>query len=115
MTKVTNISDGPRGIWTTEGELVMIEVGKFADLDIEDAEGADAEKTGWFEFSDPLDHDFDGEKGGSIADEPVSLSGKNKAELLEIAAAEEVEIEDGATIPVIKDAIEAKRAAAATE
>lgn len=38
-----------------------------------------------------------------------SLSGKNKAELLEIAADEHVDVEEGATNPEIIAAIEAKR------
>lgn len=63
--------------------------------------------------ADPLDHDGDGNKGGSEPRVPPALAGKNKAQLLEIAAAEGVEVEDGATNAAITAAIEAKRAAAA--
>lgn len=42
---VTNISDGPRGVWSKSG-LVMIEKGQSADVDL--AEGEEAGE--WFEF-----------------------------------------------------------------
>lgn len=45
------------------------------------------------------------------ANEPPALTGKNKAELLEIAAKEGAEVEDGATNDDIKAAIELKREA----
>lgn len=63
-------------------------------------------------LGDPLGHD-DGAPGGSNEHEPPALKGKNKAELLEIAAAEGAEIEDGATNPDIIAAIELKREAVA--
>lgn len=63
----------------------------------------------------PLDHDGDGKPGGSEPHEPPALKGLNKKQLLKIAEAEGVEIEDGATNPAITAAIEAKRAAAAAE
>lgn len=44
---------------------------------------------------------------------PVSLSGKNKTELLAIAADENVEVQEGATNPEIVEAIEGKRLQAA--
>lgn len=59
-----------------------------------------------------LDQDGDGNPGGSNPAEPPSLTGKNKADLLAIAAAEGVTVEDGATNGQIVDAIEKKRAAA---
>lgn len=58
-----------------------------------------------------LDRDSDGAAGGSEPAEPVALSGKNKAQLLEIAKAEGVTVDDGATNAAIVEAIEAKRAA----
>ncbi|TZG25586.1 hypothetical protein [Sphingomonas montanisoli] len=60
-----------------------------------------------------LDRDGDGKPGGSKAAEPVSLTGKNKADLLDIAKAEGVTIEDGATNDDIKSAIELAREEAA--
>lgn len=67
-----------------------------------------------------FDHDGDGAAGGSKAGDPVALSGKNKAALLEVATAENVTIakdSEGIDIPVseatnaqIVDAIEAGRA-----
>lgn len=58
-----------------------------------------------------LDHDQDGEPGGSFADEPPALTGKNKAELLEIAAAEGVDVSDEMTKAEIVEAIELGREA----
>lgn len=59
------------------------------------------------------------ERGGAewvsedeASDEPPSLKGKNKAQLLDIAASEGVAIPDGATVAQIVSAIEAKRAEA---
>ncbi|NIJ18474.1 hypothetical protein FHS95_000143 [Sphingomonas naasensis] len=56
-----------------------------------------------------FDGDGDGKPGGSMPQEPVALGGKNKAQLLEIAAAEKVEVAEGATNDEIREAIEAKR------
>lgn len=60
-----------------------------------------------------FDHDGDGNDGGSAPNDPPSLSGKNKAELTQIAADEEVTFDEGATNAQIVEAIEAKRAAPA--
>lgn len=62
-----------------------------------------------FELADPLDHDGNGEKGGSLPDVPVSLTNKNKAELLAIAADEGAEADESMTNAQIKAAIEAGR------
>lgn len=57
MTKVRNISNGPRGAYL-KGALVMAEVGQVVDADDFAEE--------WFaEETDPLDHDGNGKKGGS--------------------------------------------------
>lgn len=56
-----------------------------------------------------LDHDGDGAPGGSLPYSPPALSGKSKPELLKIAEDENVDIEDGATIPDIRTAIELAR------
>lgn len=58
-----------------------------------------------------FDHDGDGKDGGSKPKDPPSLSGMNKAELLDQAKAEGVTVKDGATNAEIAEAIEAKRAA----
>lgn len=68
---------------------------------------------------DPLDHDNDGHKGGSLPDDPPALSGMKRDELEAQAKAEGVDLEaikgtgkDGAVIVAdIRNAIEAKRAA----
>lgn len=59
---------------------------------------------------DQLDHDDDGNPGGSNPLDPPALAGKNKAALLAIAADEGVTVADDATNKVITAAIEAKRA-----
>lgn len=58
-----------------------------------------------------LDHDGDGEPGGSLPDDPPSLSGKNKADLLAIADDEGVQADDSMTKAEIVTAIEAARVA----
>lgn len=56
-----------------------------------------------------FDQDGDGSTGGRAPQDPPSLSGKNKAELIDIAKAECVEIEEGATNADIVSAIELAR------
>ncbi|HUD29724.1 MAG TPA: hypothetical protein VMQ93_12685, partial [Novosphingobium sp.] len=56
-----------------------------------------------------LDHDGDGLPGGSEPYIPPALTGKNKADLLAIAADEDVTIPEGATNAQIVEAIEAAR------
>ena len=56
-----------------------------------------------------FDHDGDGKEGGSKPKEPVSLSGKNKADLQQIATDEGVEWDEGMTNAELTDAITAKR------
>lgn len=61
-----------------------------------------------------LDRDGDGTPGGSKPAEPVSLTGKNKADLLAIAAAEKVaDVNDTMTNADIVTAIELHREEAA--
>ena len=59
----------------------------------------------------PFDHDGDGRPGGDLPDDPPALTGKTKAELIAIAAAEGVEVDDSWTKAAIVDAIEAERGA----
>lgn len=47
MTKVTNITSGPKGIRPAKGELVMLEPGQSVDIDL--AAGEDSQ-TDWFSF-----------------------------------------------------------------
>ena len=49
MTKVTNITSGPKGIRPAKGELVMLEAGESVEIDL--AEGEDGQ-TDWFSFDD---------------------------------------------------------------
>jgi hypothetical protein len=46
MTKVTNISNGPRGLFDAGGFLVMLDKGQTKDIDL--AKGEEAGE--WFEF-----------------------------------------------------------------
>lgn len=92
-----------------DGEIV-----EHGEIDLADAEAL-VERGGaeWVEDeADPLDHDHNGEKGGSLSHDPPSLTGKNKAQLLEIAAAEGVAASEDMTNAQIVEAIEAKRAEA---
>lgn len=103
MTKVTNTSNGPRGIHNASGDVVMLEAGQSADIDLADGE----DEGEWFSFGDdPLDHDGNGKKGGAKF---PGLTGKTKDELLAIAADEGVTVEDDATNDDIKSAIELSR------
>lgn len=57
-----------------------------------------------------FDRDGDGKAGGSEPSQLPSLSGKNKAELLDIAKAEDVDASEDMTNAAIVEAIETKRA-----
>lgn len=95
MAKVKNISDGPRGAYNGTA-LVMAEPGEVIEADDFNDE--------WFAKGGKATADDDGGE--------KHLSQMNKAELLDVAAAEGVEVEDGATNSAIKEAIEAAREAA---
>lgn len=65
--KITNISRGPRGINTVDGQRI-INVGEAIEAELSEVELEGSKETGWFEFGkpDPLDHDGNGKKGGSL-------------------------------------------------
>lgn len=113
MAVLKNTSPGLRGVLLRNGERLWIEPGetvevaKAAVVGMPDGIAVDGKLP-------QLDHDKDGEPGGSEPNDPPALSGKNKAELLEIAAAEGVEIEEGAKNADIVSAIELAREAAAS-
>lgn len=96
----TNVSDGPKVFNSAPSVVLQPGQSTEGEVDISEAELKSMKGTGFFKF------------GGDKADEKPSLAGKNKAELLKIAADEEVEIEDGATNDDIRSAIELKREAA---
>lgn len=110
MHSVTNNSKAEQGIWTDDG-LAFVGPGETKKIAIREDYLDRAKSLPFLTVKDggPLDHDDDGEPGGSVAHEPPALTGKNKAELLEIAEAEGVEIEDGAKNADIIAAIELKR------
>lgn len=58
---------------------------------------------------DPLDHDGDGRRGGSLPRRPAALSGLRKTELLALAAVEGVAVAPGSTVAAIRRAIEVVR------
>ena len=89
MTKVKNISGGPRGIYTKDQGLVMLEKGEARDLDL--ADGEDNED--WFSF--------DGAGEG--------LSGHTVAELREIAETENIDLGDATRKADVIAAIELAR------
>lgn len=67
--RVTNISTGPRGIWSTGG-LVTLEAGEVCDIDL-----AEGEESGeWFEFEGEHEKPAKPAKGGrkpaSAVDQP---------------------------------------------
>lgn len=106
---ITNNSKAIQGVWTDDG-LIHVEAGKTAENVAVSGVYLDrAQSLPFLDVVDVLDHDGDGEAGGSNPAEPVSLSGKNKAELLAIAEAEGVEIEEGSTNADIGSAIELAR------
>jgi len=107
MAQFTNKAAGARGVNLKDGSTVWINPGQTEVIEDDDILNVHAD------LLNPLDHDGNGEKGGSLPDAPVALSGKNKAQLLEIAADEGVEIEDGATNADIVSAIELAREAKA--
>jgi hypothetical protein len=47
--KVTNIDEGPRGLNTEDGP-VLVEPGQSVDVKLSDAEAKIAKATGWFDF-----------------------------------------------------------------
>lgn len=96
MAKVTNISNGPRGAYL-KGVLIMAEPGETIEAD-------DFAKE-WFKGG-KADADAD---DGKQVEKP--LAKMNKAELLVVAKAEEVDVADDASNKTIVEAIEAKRAA----
>lgn len=49
--KITNVSEGPRGVNTTGGS-VIIEKGATLDVTLDKAELKSAKNTGWFSFGD---------------------------------------------------------------
>lgn len=110
MYSVTNNSKAEQGIWTDKG-LAFVGPGETKSIAIREDYIDRAKSLPFLTVKDggPLDHDGDGEAGGSLEHEPPALTGKNKAELLEIAAEEGVEIEEGAKNADIIAAIELAR------
>lgn len=128
--KQTVYHDGKSMIVAKEGEtrpldqsrvLRMVEEGSIDEPEgwsrtgalggIPRADGFQTQATGTFQPADDsaFDHDHDGHAGGSLPADPPALSGKNKAQLREIAAAEGVEVAEDATNAEIVAAIEAAR------
>lgn len=130
-----NITAGPKGFYTADGELVMVESGQLTPEGVEFGENEPSKH--WFGSPTAeveqaqalsevealraenerlraqlaaLDGDGDGSAGGSKPNDPPALSGLTKAELLEVAEAEGVSVSDEATKAEIVEAIEAKRA-----
>lgn len=123
--KITNNGPAAEGVETVEGrrwiapgrsrevtiaEEIAPRVARIKSLSVEEVhdETLDSEVVALDNHNpDPLDHD--GRPGGSLPADPPSLTGKNKTQLLEIAEAEGVEIEEGSTNADIMSAIELAR------
>lgn len=86
MAKVTirNISPGARGVRNPDGELIMIERGESAEVELSANERKDAEATGYFAFGGDAD---------AIEEAGDDLSKLNKGQLLDVATAEGVAVE----------------------
>lgn len=96
---VRNATDGPKVLNSIPPGVLVAGDSTDDPVEMTAGEYASAKKTGWFEFG--------GDEDGK-SDLPA-LTGKNKAELLEIAKAEGVTVEDGATNADIVSAIELAR------
>lgn len=57
--KVTNISEGPRGL-NAKGGPVLVEPKQTVDVEMADAEYQVSKATGWFEFSGKAEKEDDG-------------------------------------------------------
>ena len=98
MTKLTNITKGPKGVHAVSG-FVSIDAGKTSDdLELSEGELASAESTGYFTF------DGQTEEG---------LNANTVAELKAIAEAEEIDLGDATKKADIIAAIELAREARA--
>jgi hypothetical protein len=93
--QIKNITAGPKGIWTAEGELVMVEAGQTVDLDL--AAGQE-DLDEWFAFG---------------AAEDAGLAGMKLADLKALAEAEGIDLGDATKKADIVSAIELAREAAA--
>lgn len=95
---VTNTTAGPK-IFNGVTPALLHPGQETGPLEVSEAELRSMRSTGYFEIS-----------GGPADDgKPVSLTGKTKAEMLDIAKDEGVTIEDGATNADIVSAIELAR------
>lgn len=101
--------------WDAEaGAALILNVGDEGDL----SDAMLAKHDGSYEFVEDLaqlDHDGDGEPGGSLPDEPPALTGMNKNALIAQAAAEGITVDATWTKAEIIEAIETERAVAALE
>lgn len=121
MAKITNHSPGLRGITMQGGDTVWLEPGQSADIDKSKVAG-ELPDLGRPPADEPADDSEVSALRARVAEleaqlaggkKPAALSGKSKAELVEIAKAEGVTIEDSATMDDIKSAIELAREEAA--
>ena len=109
MTKFTNYTKGPKGL-NTEAGLVYVEAGQTVDVEISEAEEKSAKRTGWFSKA-PLDHDGDGNDGGSVDE----LDQKTVPQLKELAETETIDLGGATKRDDILAAIRDHRAKAAAE
>lgn len=96
-TSIRNIALGARGVYGSDGQLVMIEPGETQELDLTAAERKDVEASGYFLFGDAAEAD------------PDDIKALKKADLLAIAEAEGVAVETDDNRADLIEKIEAAR------
>lgn len=89
-TNIKNTAPGARGIYTDDGQLVMLEPGESRSLDVNAAELKDAKASGHFKIGGQAADDAD-DADDEAGEE--SIGALKKADLVAIAEAEGVAIE----------------------
>lgn len=114
--KITNESRALQGVHTADG-LKFIEPGETRTLDVLDSyvERVKALPFLKADFVDPLDHDEDGKKGGSLPHSGEGYSAKTVAALRELASERNVDLGDATKKADIIAALELADEAAASE
>lgn len=92
MAKIKNVSDGPRVIHAIGGAQILQAGEERDDIELSDAEAASAARTGWF---DGLPKAATKKAPPDKPDEPAALKDMTKADLIELAKTEGVDLPSG--------------------